>query len=57
MTSPETILKTDEVKICAYPRTEELSRCDLQIASLDNEIELLCQNKPHCYELQPLPSK
>jgi lysophospholipase L1-like esterase len=38
-------------------RTEELSRCDLQIASLENEIELLRQNKPHSYELQPLPSK
>ena len=38
-------------------RTEELSRCDLQIASLEKEIELLRQNKPHSYELQPLPSK
>jgi hypothetical protein len=57
MTSPETILKTDEVEICADPRTEELSRCDLQIASLENEIELLRQNKPHSYELQPLQTK
>lgn len=38
-------------------RTEELSRCDLQIASLEKEIELLRQNKPHSYELQLLPSK
>jgi lysophospholipase L1-like esterase len=38
-------------------RTEELSRCDLQIASMEKEIELLRQNKPHSYELQPLPSK
>jgi lysophospholipase L1-like esterase len=38
-------------------RDEELSRCDLQIASLENEIELLRQNKPHSYDLQPLPSK
>jgi lysophospholipase L1-like esterase len=38
-------------------RDEELSRCDLQIASLENEIELLRQNKPHSYELQPLQTK
>ena len=38
-------------------RAEELSRCDLQIAGIEKDIELLRQNKPHSYELQPLPSK
>lgn len=38
-------------------RAEEISRCDLQISSIEKEIELLRQNKPHAYELQPLQSK